>query len=58
MHKCVVRAVACYPCHAKEMFSLIRSCEYKLKLTLEDPTARLHAYICSTEQVVLMCLHD
>ncbi|VAH48632.1 unnamed protein product [Triticum turgidum subsp. durum] len=42
--KTLVRVVAAYPCQGKELHSLLTG-DYCLRLTLEDPTARIHAYV-------------
>ncbi|KAJ1287366.1 hypothetical protein BS78_02G004400 [Paspalum vaginatum] len=42
--KTVVRVVAAYPCGASDL-SLLLPGSYCLRLTLEDPTARIHAYV-------------
>ncbi|WVZ61473.1 hypothetical protein U9M48_011337 [Paspalum notatum var. saurae] len=42
--KTIVRVVAAYPCRASDL-SLLLVGSYCLRLTLEDPTARIHAYI-------------
>ncbi|XP_078440040.1 protection of telomeres protein 1a-like isoform X2 [Wolffia australiana] len=47
--KCVVRVVAACPWQAKDFIS-IRG-QYRVRLTLEDPTARIHAYICNEDGV-------
>ncbi|XP_057952657.1 protection of telomeres protein 1b-like isoform X4 [Malania oleifera] len=41
--KCVVRAVAAYPWQAEDFCS--PSGTYRIRLTLEDPTARIHAFV-------------
>ncbi|KAL3851459.1 hypothetical protein ACJIZ3_013341 [Penstemon smallii] len=47
--KCVVRVVAVYPSQAKDF----RSPEgfYRVRLTLEDPTTRIHAYLSHEDAV-------
>lgn len=49
--KCIVRVVAAYPSRAKDF----RTPEglYRLRLTLEDPTARIHAYLSHEDAVFL-----
>lgn len=42
--KSLVRVVAAYPCRANDLHSLLTG-NYCLRLTLEDPTARIHAYV-------------
>ncbi|KAL6652586.1 hypothetical protein ACP70R_011511 [Stipagrostis hirtigluma subsp. patula] len=42
--KTLVRVVAAYPCQASDLGSLLTG-SYCLRLTLEDPTARIHAYV-------------
>ncbi|CAN6228464.1 unnamed protein product [Urochloa humidicola] len=42
--KTLVRVVAAYPCRASEL-RLLMTGSYFLRLTLEDPTARIHAYV-------------
>ncbi|XP_076900517.1 protection of telomeres protein 1b-like [Bidens hawaiensis] len=47
--KCVVRVVATMPGHPNEFRA---SCgTYRLRLTLEDPTARIHAYLYAEDGV-------
>lgn len=41
--KCVVRVVAVFPWQAKDLRS--PNGTYRIRLTLEDPTARIHAYV-------------
>lgn len=48
--KCVVRVVAACPWRAKHFLSSSRG-QYRLRLTLEDPTARIHAYLCEEDGV-------
>ena len=48
--KCIVRVVAACPWQAKDFMSLHQR-QYRLRLTLEDPTARIHAYICAEDGV-------
>ncbi|CAA6659190.1 unnamed protein product [Spirodela intermedia] len=48
--KCVVRVVAACPWRAENLLSSSRG-QYRLRLTLEDPTARIHAYICEEDGV-------
>jgi len=47
--KCVVRVVAAMPCQAE----LLRSSAgtYRMRLTLEDSTARIHAYVIDEDGV-------
>lgn len=42
--KTLVRVVAAYPCQGNDLHSLLTG-NYCLRLTLEDPTARIHAYV-------------
>jgi len=60
--KTLVRVVAAYPCRASEL-RLLSTRKY-IRLTLEDPTARIHAHVykdnvvkffggCLTEEVVI-----
>lgn len=42
--KTLVRIVAAYPCQGNDLHSLVTG-NYCLRLTLEDPTARIHAYV-------------
>ncbi|KAL6845837.1 hypothetical protein ACP4OV_024412 [Aristida adscensionis] len=42
--KTLVRVVAAYPCRASDLCSLLAG-DFCLRLTLEDPTARIHAYV-------------
>nr|BAJ90331.1 predicted protein [Hordeum vulgare subsp. vulgare] len=48
--KTLVRVVAAYPCQGKELHSLLTG-DYCLRLTLEDPTARIHAYVHKDDAV-------
>ncbi|XP_072967984.1 protection of telomeres protein 1a-like [Typha angustifolia] len=48
--KCIVRVVAAYPWRAADMVSP-RKGHNHVRLTLEDPTARIHAYICKEDGV-------
>ncbi|KAF5473816.1 hypothetical protein F2P56_005773 [Juglans regia] len=41
--KCIVRVVAVFPPQAKDFCRPIESGQYRMRLTLEDPTARIHA---------------
>ncbi|XP_073012625.1 protection of telomeres protein 1a-like isoform X4 [Typha latifolia] len=50
MFKCIVRVVAAYPWRAADMVSP-RKGHNHVRLTLEDPTARIHAYICKEDGV-------
>lgn len=43
--KCVVRVVAIYPWRVDDFRSPVGTCVYRIRLTLEDPTARIHAYV-------------
>ncbi|XP_020106918.1 protection of telomeres protein 1a-like isoform X1 [Ananas comosus] len=42
--KCIVRVVAACPWHVEHLRSPVTG-RYRVKVTLEDPTARIHAYI-------------
>ncbi|KAG8082302.1 hypothetical protein GUJ93_ZPchr0014g47047 [Zizania palustris] len=42
--KTLVRVVAVYPCEASDLSDLLAG-KHAVRLTLEDPTARIHAYI-------------
>ncbi|KAL5231302.1 hypothetical protein ABZP36_030078 [Zizania latifolia] len=42
--KTLVRVVAAYPCQDNDLSLLVAGC-HGMRLTLEDPTARIHAYI-------------
>lgn len=48
-YKCVVRIVAIYPCRAEDFRS--PNGIYRVRVTLEDPTARIHAYIYKEDGV-------
>ncbi|MQL85474.1 hypothetical protein Taro_017984 [Colocasia esculenta] len=48
--KCIVRVVAAFPWRAKDLYSSVHG-QYRLRLTLEDPTARVHAYISGEDGV-------
>lgn len=48
--KCVVRVVGVYSCRA-ENFHETTSGKYVMRLTLEDPTARIHAYLYDEDGV-------
>lgn len=47
--KCVVRVVAVLPCQAEKLCS--PSGTYRIRLTLEDPTARIHAFVVAEDGV-------
>jgi hypothetical protein len=49
--KTLVRVVAAYPCRASELRLLLTG-SYCLRLTLEDPTARIHAYVHKDDGVL------
>ncbi|XP_065017322.1 protection of telomeres protein 1a-like isoform X3 [Musa acuminata AAA Group] len=51
-HKCmcIVRVVAAYPWQAKDLRSPVTG-HYRIRFTVEDPTARIHAYICGEDGV-------
>ncbi|URE18045.1 hypothetical protein MUK42_10473 [Musa troglodytarum] len=51
-HKCmcIVRVAAAYPWQAKDLRSPVTG-RYRVRFTLEDPTARIHAYICGEDGV-------
>lgn len=46
--KCVVRVVAAFPWQAQDFYSCGT---YRIRLTLEDPTARIHAYLYAEDGV-------
>uniref|UniRef100_A0A1D1XEA0 Protection of telomeres protein 1a n=1 Tax=Anthurium amnicola TaxID=1678845 RepID=A0A1D1XEA0_9ARAE len=46
--KCIVRVVAACPWRAENLYSLMQG-QFRVRLTLEDPTARVHAYICGED---------
>ncbi|KDO72219.1 hypothetical protein CISIN_1g012376mg [Citrus sinensis] len=48
---CIVRVVSIHPFQAEHYSSPNGSSEYTMKLTLEDPTARIHALLCGKEWV-------
>lgn len=48
-YRCVVRVVAAFPCRAEDL--LCNSGRYGLRLTLEDPTARIHAFVYAEDGV-------
>ncbi|WOL03011.1 hypothetical protein Cni_G11731 [Canna indica] len=50
LHKsmCIVRVVAAYPWKREDLVYAVRE-RYCVRLTLEDPTARIQAYICAEE---------
>ncbi|KAJ6817570.1 putative protection of telomeres protein 1b [Iris pallida] len=48
--KCVVRVVASCPWRAEDLRSPVDG-HYRIRLTLEDPTARIRAYICDKDGV-------
>ncbi|XP_044505502.1 protection of telomeres protein 1b isoform X3 [Mangifera indica] len=50
-YRCVVRVVAAFPCRAEDL--LCNSGRYGLRLTLEDPTARIHAFVYAEDGVKL-----
>lgn len=50
-YKCIVRVVAAYPSRVKDF--LTPEGLYRLRLTLEDPTARIHAYLSHEDAVFL-----
>ena len=49
--KTLVRVVAANPCRANEL-SLLLTDKYCIRLTLEDPTARIHAYVHKDNVVI------
>uniref|UniRef100_A0ACD5XHZ9 Uncharacterized protein n=1 Tax=Avena sativa TaxID=4498 RepID=A0ACD5XHZ9_AVESA len=49
--KTLVRVVSAFPCQGSDLHSLLTSNKYCLRLTLEDPTARIHAYVCKDDLV-------
>nr|CAB3487325.1 unnamed protein product [Digitaria exilis] len=49
--KTLVRVVAAYPCRASELRLLLTG-SFCLRLTLEDPTARIHAYVHKDDGVM------
>ncbi|XP_066343044.1 protection of telomeres protein 1b-like [Miscanthus floridulus] len=48
--KTLVRVVGAYPCHPSEVHFLL-STGHCMRLTLEDPTARIHAFVHKDEMV-------
>eukprot|EP00262_Sarcandra_glabra_P001380 TRINITY_DN11475_c0_g1_i2.p1 TRINITY_DN11475_c0_g1~~TRINITY_DN11475_c0_g1_i2.p1 ORF type:complete len:149 (+),score=11.04 TRINITY_DN11475_c0_g1_i2:55-447(+) len=48
--KCVVRVVATYPWEAKDFWSPVTGV-YRIRLTLEDPTARIYADVYEEDGV-------
>ncbi|XP_077234862.1 protection of telomeres protein 1b-like isoform X2 [Tasmannia lanceolata] len=48
--KCVVRVVEIYPCRP-EVFRSLTTHVYRIRLTLEDPTARIHAFVFGEDGV-------
>ena len=50
--KCVVRVVAMVPWHAKDFCS--PSGTYRMRLTLEDPTARIHSFVYAEDGVIII----
>jgi hypothetical protein len=53
--KTLVRVVAAYPCRASDLRSLLAG-SYCLRLTLEDPTARIRAYVHKDDGVICNCI--
>lgn len=51
---CIVRVVAIHPFQLKDFGSPYGLSENKMRLTLEDPTARIHAILCGEERVLLL----
>uniref|UniRef100_M1BWJ1 Protection of telomeres 1 protein n=1 Tax=Solanum tuberosum TaxID=4113 RepID=M1BWJ1_SOLTU len=51
---CVVRVVAAFPWLAEDFRS--PSGVYRIRLTLEDPTARIHAYLYKEDAVIIVCV--
>ncbi|XP_058093874.1 protection of telomeres protein 1a-like isoform X2 [Magnolia sinica] len=49
--KCVVRVVALLPWRAEDFRSPEGTRVYRIRLTLEDPTARIHAYVFAEDGV-------
>ncbi|XP_059443421.1 protection of telomeres protein 1a-like isoform X1 [Corylus avellana] len=49
--KCIVRVLAVCPPQPKEFCTPVGSDQYRMRLTLEDPTARLHATLCGDDWV-------
>lgn len=47
--RCVVRLVAMFPWRPQDFQSPIGT--YRIRLTLEDPTARIHAFLCADDAV-------
>lgn len=47
--KCVIRVVAIIPCRAEEFCS--SKGIFRVRLTLEDPTARIHAFLYAEDGV-------
>nr|CAD1820526.1 unnamed protein product [Ananas comosus var. bracteatus] len=48
--KCIVRVVAACPWHVEHLRSPVTG-RYRVKVTLEDPTARIHAYIVREDAI-------
>lgn len=51
---CVVRVVAAFPWLAEHFRS--PSGVYRIRLTLEDPTTRIHAYLYKEDAVIIVCV--
>jgi len=49
--RCVVRVVATLPAHPRDFQAPCGT--YRLRLTLEDPTARIHAYLYAEDGVCI-----
>ncbi|KAL2456960.1 Protection of telomeres protein 1b [Forsythia ovata] len=52
-YKCVVRVVAVYPSQTKDFRSPVGN--YRIRMTLEDPTARIHALLCLENAEEFFC---
>ncbi|KAJ7955335.1 Protection of telomeres protein [Quillaja saponaria] len=47
--RCIVRVIAVCPAQVNDIFQQVGSDECRIRLTLEDPTARIHSLICDGE---------
>lgn len=48
--KCVVQVIDVYPWRVEDFHSPLGTC--RIKLTLEDPTARIHAFVYAEDGVI------
>lgn len=48
--KCVVQVIDVYPWRVEDFHSPLGTC--RIRLTLEDPTARIHAYVYAEDGVI------